>query len=270
MIMKHYIISVFSAFVLMLSLCPSALAQVDKKDVRRGNRDFRKENYKEADIDYSKALVKDSMSVAANYNIASTMYRMGEMDQAAKAMDRIRDVAPSTENAASYWYNRGDIAIAREDWQGAVDAFKQSLILNPDDIDAKENYIYAKKKLQDQQNNQDQNNQNDQNQDNKDNKDNKDQNNQNNQDQNKDDQNNQDNKNDQNQDNQNNKDNKDNQDNRNKPDNSDNQPQSKPQITPQAAQQMLQAIQAKEKETQEKVNKEKAKALKSRQKEKNW
>ena len=268
--MKHYIISVFSAFVLMLSLCPSALAQVDKKDVRRGNRDFRKENYKEADIDYSKALVKDSMSVAANYNIASTMYRLGEMDQAAKAMDRIRDVAPSTENAASYWYNRGDIAIAREDWQGAVDAFKQSLILNPDDIDAKENYIYAKKKLQDQQNNQDQNNQNDQNQDNKDNKDNKDQNNQNNQDQNKDDQNNQDNKNDQNQDNQNNKDNKDNQDNRNKPDNSDNQPQSKPQITPQAAQQMLQAIQAKEKETQEKVNKEKAKALKSRQKEKNW
>ena len=270
MIMKHYIISVFSAFVLMLSLCPSALAQVDKKDVRRGNRDFRKENYKEADIDYSKALVKDSMSVAANYNIASTMYRMGEMDQAAKAMDRIRDVAPSTENAASYWYNRGDIAIALEDWQGAVDAFKQSLILNPDDIDAKENYIYAKKKLQDQQNNQDQNNQNDQNQDNKENKDNKDQNNQNNQDQNKDDQNNQDNKNDQNQDNQNNNDNKDNQDNRNRPDNSDNQPQSKPQITPQAAQQMLQAIQAKEKETQEKVNKEKAKALKSRQKEKNW
>ena len=33
---------------------------------------------------------------------------------------------------------------------------------------------------------------------------------------------------------------------------------------------MLQAIQAKEKETQEKVNKEKAEAMKSRQKEKNW
>jgi hypothetical protein len=33
---------------------------------------------------------------------------------------------------------------------------------------------------------------------------------------------------------------------------------------------MLQAIQAKEKETQDKVNKAKAAALKSRQKEKNW
>ena len=43
-----------------------------------------------------------------------------------------------------------------------------------------------------------------------------------------------------------------------------------PKITPQAAQQMLQAIQAKEKETQDKVNKEKAEALKGRQKDKNW
>ena len=41
-------------------------------------------------------------------------------------------------------------------------------------------------------------------------------------------------------------------------------------ISPQQAQQMLKAIQAKEKETQDKVNREKAEALKSRQKEKNW
>ena len=39
-----------------------AAGQVDKKDVRRGNRDFRKENFREAEIDYRKALVKDSMS----------------------------------------------------------------------------------------------------------------------------------------------------------------------------------------------------------------
>ena len=41
-------------------------------------------------------------------------------------------------------------------------------------------------------------------------------------------------------------------------------------ISPQQAQQILQAIQAKEKETQDKVNKEKADVLQSRQKDKNW
>ena len=233
-------------------------AQVDRKDVRRGNRDFKKESWREAEIDYRKALVKDSLSVAANYNLANTLYREGDFEQARKVMETVKDVAPASASAADYFYNLGDAAIACEDWQAAVDAFKESLLRNPGDLDAKENYIYAKKKLEDQQNqqNQDQNQNNDQNQDQEQNQDqnqnddqNKDQ-----QDQNKDQQ-------DQNQ-NQNN-----NQNDQQKQDQNQGQ---QPKISPQAAQQMLQAIQAKEKETQDKVNKQKAEALKSRQKEKNW
>ena len=264
--MKQYI----AILILLLSACSASYAQVDRRDVRKGNRDFRKENFKEADISYRKALVKDSMSVAANYNLASTLYRMGDMQQAASTMERIREVAPASEHGADYHYNMGDIALASENYQAAVDAFRQALLLNPGDMDAKENYIYAKKKLQDQQNQQNQN-QDNQNQDNQ-NKDNQD--NQNKDNQNKDNQN-QDNKDNQDKDNQD-QDNQD-QDNQDQDKNNDQnreQPQqgqdNKPQITPQAAQQMLQAIQAKEKETQDKVNREKAKALKSKQKEKNW
>lgn len=216
----------------------SASAQVDKRDVRRGNRDYKKENYKEAEIEYRKGIVKDSLSVAANYNLAADLYRQSNPQEAQKVLDRIKDVAPQSENAADYYYNLGDVAIANQDWQGAVTAFEQSLLRNPGDMDAKENYIYAKKKLEQQQQQQ----QNDQNKDN-----------QNNQDQNKDQQNDQ---NDQNKDQQDQK--------------KDQQQGQQPKITPQAAQQMLQAIQAKEKETQEKVNKEKAQALKSREKERNW
>jgi hypothetical protein len=239
-----------------------ASAQVDKRDVRRGNRDYRKENYKEAEIEYRKAIVKDSLSVAANYNLAADLYRQGNAQEAQKVLDRIKDVAPATENAADYYYNLGDVAIANQDWQGAVNAFEQSLLRNPADMDAKENYIYAKKKLEEQQQQQNQQN-NDQNQD-QNNQDNQDQN-QNN-DQNQDDKKNDDQQ-DQNKDQQNDQNNQDNQNNQN---NDQNQQGQQPKITPQAAQQMLQAIQAKEKETQDKVNKEKAKALQSRQKDRNW
>lgn len=234
---------------------------MDRKDVRRGNRDFKKESWREAEIDYRKALVKDSLSVAANYNLANTLYREGDFEQARKVMETVKDVAPASASAADYFYNLGDAAIACEDWQAAVDAFKESLLRNPGDLDAKENYIYAKKKLEDQQNqqnqNQDQNQNNDQNQDQDQNQNqdqNQDQNDDQNKDQNKDQQ-------DQNQ-NQNN-----NQNDQQKQDQNQGQ---QPKISPQAAQQMLQAIQAKEKETQDKVNKQKAEALKSRQKEKNW
>ena len=234
--------------IAVLSLVATeASAHVDKRDVRKGNRDYRKENYKEAEIEYRKAIVKDSLSVAANYNLAADLYRQNNPQEAQKVLDRIKEVAPATENAADYYYNVGDVAIANQDWQTAVTAFEESLLRNPGDLNAKENYIYAKKKLEDQQNQQNQQ-QNDQNQDQ--NQDNQDQNNDQDQNQDQQDQNND----------QNNDQNK----------NQDQQQNQQPKITPQAAQQMLQAIQAKEKETQEKVNKEKAQALQSRQKERNW
>ena len=243
---------------MLLLTALDAAGQVDRRDVRRGNRDYKKENYKEAEIEYRKAIVKDSLSMAANYNLAADLYRQNNPQEAQKVLDRIKEQAPATEYAAEYWYNLGDVAIANQDWQTAVTAFEESLLKNPADMDARENYIYAKKKLEEQQQ---QNQQNDQNQDNQDQNQDQNQNDQN--DQNKD---NQDQKNDQNQDNKNDQDKQD--QNRDQQQNQDQNQQ--PKITPQAAQQMLQAIQAKEKETQEKVKKEKAAALQSRQKERNW
>ena len=195
---------------------------------------------------------------------------MYEMDQAAEGstalgqaeecMARVEELAASSDKAADFHYNRGNIALASKKYQEAVDAYKKSLLLNPGDLEAKENYIYARKMLQDQQDQQNQQNQ--QNQD-QNNDQNQDQNQDNNQDQNKD----QDQNNDQNKDqNQNNNQDKD----QDKNDQDRNNGQNQQGISPQAAQQMLQAIQAKEAQTQEKVKKEKAEALKSRQKEKNW
>ena len=236
----------------LLTLALTASAQVDRHDVRAGNRKFNKEEYKQAEIDYRKAVVKDSLSVAGEYNLASALYRQEDFDGAGKALDASKDLAPVSEYAGDYYFNQGNIALQKEDYASAVESFKQSLLLNPGDLDAKENYIYAKKKLQDQQNGGGGQDNQDQNQD----QDNQDQNqDQDNQDQNQ----NQDN---QDQDNQN-------QNNQNQNQDQSQQPQDQ-KISPQQAQQMLQAIQAKEKETQDKVKKEKAELLRSKQKEKNW
>ena len=244
-------------YTLILLALPVAMsAQIDRKEVRSGNRQFRRENYKEAEISYRKALVKDSLSFAANYNLANVLYRGEHYDEAGKIMETVKEAAPASEHGADYFFNAGDIALARKDYAAAVDAFKQSLLLNPGDLQAKENYIYAKKMLEDQQQNggvggQDnqENQQNQQNQydrhQNQDQQDNQNQDQQDNQNQNQ----------------------QDNQDGQNR--DGQNQPQPV-KISPQQAQQMLKAMQAKEKETQDKVNKEKAEALKSRQKEKNW
>ena len=241
--MKRAIILVLLA--LMLAPALPAMAQADRHEVRAGNRKFRKGSFKEAEIDYRKAVLKDSLSVAGEYDLASSLYRQQDWQGAQKALETVKDVAPASADAAKWQYNRGDVALQQKDYATAVDAFRQALLLEPDDLDAKENYVYAKLMLQNQQNggggdqdDQDNQDQQDQNQDQQD---------QNNQDQQQNQDQNQDNQQDQQQD----------------------QPQEQ-KISPQQAQQMLQAIQAREKETQDKVKKEKAAALKSRQKEKNW
>ena len=259
--MKYILTSVLAI------LCAAQMfAQVDRHDVRAGNRKFKKEDWREADISYRKALVKDSTSVAANYNLANTAYRQKNYDESGKLLDRIKESAPASSHVSDYWFNAGDVALAKKDYQAAVNAFKSALLANPSDLEAKENYIYAKKKLEDQQKNgggqNDQNQNQDQNQNNQDNKDqqNDQQNDQNQQDK-------QDNKDQDKGQNQNNSQDQNNNQGQNQNGQSGQQPVK---ISPQQAQQMLKAIQAKEKETQDKVNREKAEALKSRQKEKNW
>ena len=237
-------------FLIFISLFLSvaAFAQVDKKDVRRGNRQFGKARYGDADISYRKALNADSTSVPAAYDLANNLYRQGDFAGAGKSYQQALRHIPETkprkqaEYAFDTYFNAGDAALQQKQYRAAMESFIQALLIRPDDMEAKENYVYARKMLE---NNPDGGGGgNDQNQD-----------------QNKDQQ-------DQNQ----------NQDQQNQDQNQDQQDQNQQQkpyngetgISPQQAQQMLQAIQAKEKETQDKVNKEKAAVLKSRQKEKNW
>lgn len=228
------------AVLFFLSLALAAAGQADKRDVRAGNRKFRKGEFKEAEIDYRKAVLKDSTSVKAQYNLASSLYRQEDYEGAGKALSAI---APEGAPASCH-FNSGDVALKRKDYAAAVQAFRNALLLDPDDLDAKENYIYAKKMLQNQQEQQNggggQDESQDRNQDQDKNQDRQDQNQQGNQD---------------------------------KQDNGDGQQgQQQPQagISPQQAQQMLKAVQAKEDETRSKVEKEKAALLQSRQKEKNW
>lgn len=232
-----------TAFLLVLS-CGVCMAQTDRKEVRAGNRQYRKGNWQNAEIEYRKAQAKDSTSFAAGYNLAGALYREGNFDEAAKTLDRLKEIPPASGRAADYFYNQGNVAVRKKDWKAAVEAYKQSILLNPEDLEAKENYAYAKQMLKDEEQ-QGGGGDNQQDQDNKD-QDNsgQDQNQNDNPDQNQGD----------------------------RPD-----PQQDPQqgegdakISPQQAQQMLKAIQAREKKTQDKVNKEKAALLKSRQKEKNW
>ena len=239
----------------LLVLSPAVLsAQSDRSEVRAGNRDFKKGLYREAEIDYKRALIADSASVTAKYNLGNALYKAESYNEAELYFkdlgDTLKNLSPS--RASDYFHNSGNLALKQKKYQEAVEAFKESLRLEPDNFETKSNLAYAQKMLKDQQQNQQSQNQQQQQQDQNQDQDQ----NQQNQDQNQ----NNDQQNDQNQDQNQNQQNQDQQQ----------QQQNQPQISPQAAQQMLQAIEDKEKQTQDKVKKAKALKEKSKEKEKNW
>ena len=248
----------------------SALGQQmpERREVRKGNRLYNKGEYQQSIERYGRALMLDPASFEATYNLGNAlskaeMYDKAEQMQNRAAADTLRS---DTERAEAY-YNLGNTQFRQKKYREALESYKRSLLLNPDDREAKYNYAYTKHLLDDEQKNGgggggDQNQQN------------KDQQGQNNQNQQGQDQQGQDQNKDQNKDQ-----GQDNQD-QNKdqgqgqPDGKDGEQgegegQPRPEdISPQEQEQMLDAIQAQEDRTQEKL-KEKRRAMVVRSG-KNW
>ncbi|MBE6186480.1 MAG: tetratricopeptide repeat protein [Rikenellaceae bacterium] len=259
--------------------------------VRKGNRLFAKERYEHSSNAYREALQHDSTSFEARYDLANALIRMAMADTTAYANPEgsaakmssgnlqqaeallqaaAADSLQTAENRAEAYYNLGNAQFVQQKLQDALQSYRRSLVLNPDDMEAKYNYALTKKLLeQNQQNDQNQQN-NDQNQNqNQDQNQNQNQNQPQGGDDNKD-------KNDQNDDNQDqnqdqNKDNQqgggdENEDKKEQPQ----QPKQPPKsgMSEEQQQQLLNAIQAQEDKTQDKLD-EKAKGVIIKGK-KNW
>ena len=278
---------IFTVLALLCVTTLSAQKMPERGLVRKGNRLFDKERYTQSADAYQHALNHDSTSFEARYNLGNTMIRRAMADTTAYADPQssaakmsqgfisqaegllqaaAADSLRTADERADAFYNLGNSQFIQQKLQEALKSYRQSLVLRPDDMEAKYNYALTKKLLEQQQQQQQQQQNNDQNQDQQqDENQNQDQNQQgdNNQNQNQDKNDQSDNKQDKNEDQQGGGD----QEQKEQPQ----QPQGqKPKsgMSEEQQQQLLNAIQAQEDKTQEKLD-EKKKGIIIRGK-KNW
>lgn len=278
-----------------MALLPQLYAQKENKWIRQGNKDFASGHYDAAEIAYRKALDKNAHNAKAQFNLGDALYSKKDYAKAAEsfaAIGQMKEV--SGVDKSQMYYNYGNALLKDNKLDESIAAYKQSLLHNPHNKEARYNLQYAMLKKQEQQKKQQQNKdqQDKKDQDKKDqNKDQKDKNKQdqkNQQDKNKDqqDKNDQD-KQDQKDKNkgQQDKDQKKDQDKQGQQEQSDAQKDKKPQgdnnnnapsqrqkqkISKQDAEKMLQALKNNEKKTLEKLKKAKGKASQSVKSEKDW
>ncbi len=147
---------------LALFLWPSLMAypQAENKLIRKGNHYYDDQNYKEAEIEYRKSLDKNEHSILGRFNLGTSLYKQKNHQEAILSFDSVLKTYPGNKIQSQSYYNLGnsllkfsmDSAGARSDaLQGSIEAYKQSLRLNPDDSAAKYNLAYAQRLLQQQQ-----------------------------------------------------------------------------------------------------------------------
>ncbi|MBR4828712.1 MAG: tetratricopeptide repeat protein [Muribaculaceae bacterium] len=227
--------------------------------LRKGNKLYEKKRYAEAEVEYRKALQSNPSSEKAQFNLATALMRQGSvtsqenddknpMKQAEGILTNLAKGAQDKNLRGKASYDLGNIAYGRQQYDQAVEFYKHALRCNPDDDQARHNLRLAQ--LKKQQQDKDKNNK-DKNQDNKDQNQDQDKNKDQNQDQNKDQ--NKDNQ-DQNKDKQNQDQQKQNQDQQNQ----DQQKQQQGGMSQQNAEQVLKAMQDRERATQQRINAQQA------------
>lgn len=236
----------YMAMVAMLLLvCGEVSAQMMKERglVRKGNRQFKREQFEKSVDSYQRALQHDSTSFEAKYDLASALYRTERYDKAEKTLLSIAGDTTRTElERGEVAYNLGNTQFAQQKYKEALSSYRQAMRCNPDDEDAKFNYAFTKRLIQQQEQQQQQQQQNqDQNQQNQDQQ--QQQNQDKNQDQNKDQQNDQNQQQPQNQ--------------QGKEEQQEGGQRPEGAMSPEQQEALLQAIQAEEDKTQDKL-KEKA------------
>ena len=233
-------IAKYLAIVVLLLVCGEVSAQQMRERglVRKGNREFKREHFEKSVDSYQRALQHDSTCFEAKYDLASALYRTERYDKAEKTLLSIVGDSTRTElERGEVAYNLGNTQFAQQKYKEALSSYRQAMRCNPNDEDAKFNYAFTKRLIQQQEQQQQQQNQ-DQNQD-----------------QNKDNQDKQDNQNQQNQQDQQQPQNHD-----GKEEQQEGGQRPEGAMTPEQQEALLQAIQAEEDKTQDKL-KEKAGVL---------
>ena len=158
----------YMAMVAMLLLVGGEVSAQMMKErglVRKGNRQFKREQFEKSVDSYQRALQHDSTSFEAKYDLASALYRTERYDKAEKTLLSIAgDTARTELERGEVAYNLGNTQFAQQKYKEALSSYRQAMRCNPDDEDAKFNYAFTKRLIQQQeqqqQQNQDQNQQN--------------------------------------------------------------------------------------------------------------
>jgi tetratricopeptide (TPR) repeat protein len=228
--MNYRALTIILTAITSLVFCEAFCQKMpERRLVRKGNKQYERGDFDTSLDNYARALQNDPNCFEAKFNTANGQFRKELIDKSEQTLRKLAQDSTRTDiERSEVAYNLGNTLFVQQRLEEALDCYRNAMRLNPDDKEAKFNYALTKELLKQQQNQQQQQQNQDQNQDQN-----------------------------QNQDQQQQQQPQDQQDKEQNQDQKEQEQQSDQQISEQEQQAMLEAIQAQEDKTQDKLKEKK-------------
>ena len=154
--------------LLLILVALSTSAQTDRQYIRQGNKFFRSGDFANAEVSYRKALEKNDRNPQAHYNLGNALLSQNKDSAAVAEFEKASKIETDPLLKSQSFHNMGVICQRHEMFGEAIEAYKQSLRLNPHDDETRYNLQLCKHQQKNQkQDKQDQQKQDQQKQDQK-------------------------------------------------------------------------------------------------------
>ena len=162
-----------ATLALALIVSSATFAQNDRRYIVQGNKLFREGQFDQAEVAYRKAIEKNPRNPQAHYNLGNSLMAQKKDSAAVQSFQKSTELETSKIRKAMAFHNMGVVCQQHKMYGEAIEAYKNSLRLNPKDDATRYNLELCKRQQRNQKNQdkQDQNKQKDKNgNDNKDEK----------------------------------------------------------------------------------------------------
>lgn len=138
--------------VLSFLICSGlSFSQEWRDSLEIARSEYKKKNYKKALSYYKAAEEKAPENIDLSDEIGQTTYKSGDYEAAEKIFEQSEGNNASKKSRAANNHNIGNSRMRKEDFEGAVDAYKESLRMNPRDEKTRYNLSEATRKLKKKQ-----------------------------------------------------------------------------------------------------------------------
>ena len=135
-------------FMMALLLSVTCLhAQSLEKQIRKGNRQYKKGNFAEAEVLYRKAVDDVPNSADAQFNLGDALFRQENYKDAMEAFQKVVELSPDSRLKSKAVFNMGNCLLAQEKYYDAFNIYKVALKFDSDNADALYNLEYCRAHL---------------------------------------------------------------------------------------------------------------------------